>query len=128
MDSEVRKYAGESALVGNKVPLTYGWSSNLSAQYSFDVGPAEVSLWGGYERRSDLYWHIDNADKQDAVDLANARLTVAVSSWRATLWAQNLFDQKYTEEFFANEYLGLFSDIRYPGTPRRYGVSLTYQF
>ncbi len=128
MDSEIKKYNGAAAIAGNEVPLTYGWSSNLSAQYTFDVGPAEVSLWGGYERRSDLYWHIDNADRQEAVNLANARLTVALSSWRATLWAQNLFDEKYTEEFFANEYLGGFSDIRYPGTPRRYGVSLTYQF
>lgn len=128
MDSEIKDYDGSATFVGNEVPLTYGWSSNVSAQYSLDVGDAQVSLWAGYEHRADLYWHIDNADEQDPVDLVNARITADLGSWRATLWAQNLLDKEYTEEFFANEFLGLFSDIRYPGTPRRYGLSLTYQF
>jgi iron complex outermembrane recepter protein len=128
MDSEIKNFDGSRTFVGNEVPLTYGWSSNVSAQYSFDVGRALVSLWAGYERRADQYWHIDNADKQEVVDLTSARITADLGSWRATLWAQNLLDKKYTEEFFANEFLGLFSDIRYPGTPRRYGLSVTYQF
>lgn len=128
MNSEIKDYDGSATFVGNDVPLTYGWSSNVSAQYSFDVGPAAVSLWGGYEHRANLYWHIDNADKQDPVDLVNARITADLGSWRAALWATNLLDKEYTEEFFANEFLGLFNDIRYPGTPRRYGLSLTYRF
>jgi iron complex outermembrane receptor protein len=128
IDSRIQNFNGTSTFVGNKVPLTYGWSSNLSAQYTFQAGPAVISLWGGYERRTDNYWHIDNADKQAPVDLVKARIAVDVGSWRTTLWAQNLLNKAYTEEFFAKEYAGTFNDIRYPGNPRLYGVSLLYRF
>ncbi len=128
LDSEIEKYDGTEAFVGNRVPLTYEWSANASAQYAFSVGAAEVSFWVGYEWRTGNYWHVDNMDRQDTLNLVNARIGVDLNAWRVTLWARNLFDEEYTEEFFANEFLGLFSDIRYPGTPRRYGASVMYRF
>ena len=128
LDSRILDFNGTSLYVGNKVPLTYGWSSALSTQYSFLVGPATMTLWAGYERRADNFWHIDNADRQAPVDLVNMRLAAEFGSWTATLWSKNLLDKAYTEEFFAKEYAGTANDIRYPGEPRTYGLTLTYRF
>lgn len=58
----------------------------------------------------------------------NLRGSLIKGPWTASLWAENLFDKAYTEEFFANEFLGLFGDIRYPGTPRRYGLTVGFRF
>lgn len=128
LDSRILDFNGTRLYVGNKVPLAYGWSSNFSTQYAFQAGPATMTLWAGYERRADNFWHIDNADRQAPVDLLSARLAADFGSWSMTLWAKNLLDKAYTEEFFAKEFAGTANDIRYPGEPRTYGLTLEYRF
>jgi iron complex outermembrane recepter protein len=128
LDSKIKDFDGTALYHGNHVPLAYGFSSVLSAQYGIDLFGGRGSLRVDYTRRADNYWHIDNADKQSATDLVNASLNWERGPFRAQIWSRNTFDKKYTEEFFANEFLGLFGDIRYPGSPRRYGLSLSYSF
>lgn len=128
LDSRILDFNGTGLYVGNKVPLTYGWSSNLSTQYAFQAGPATVTLWADYERRAANFWAIDNADRQAPVDLVNSRIAVDIGSWTATLWAKNLLDKAYTEEFFPREFAGTATDIRYPAEPRTFGLTLKYRF
>lgn len=129
IDSKVKNFDGTALYRGNKVPLTYGWSYNLGAQYRHPLGDA-VSLIGriDYSGKGDNYWHIDNADKQDDVHLVNARLTLDMGRYTVAAFVENLFDVAYTEEFFAKNFSAGFTDIRYPGLPRRYGVTAGFKF
>jgi iron complex outermembrane recepter protein len=128
LHSEINDYNGTSLYVGNRVPLTYGFSSTFTAQYSKTVGTGQLILRTDYERHSDNYWFVDNGDKQSPVDLVNGRVGYDIGNWETALWTKNALNKRYTEEFFAKEYLGEPQDIRYPGTPRLYGVTVQYHF
>ena len=94
---------------------------------------ASVARWAlvsriEYTGKGDNYWHIDNDDKQSAVHLVDARVSAEFQNVTLSAFAENLFDENYTEEFFAQQFSALMSDIRYPGTPRRYGLSAMLRF
>lgn len=129
IDTKVKDYNGTAQFRGNKVPLTYRWSYTLFGQYRLPLDDDRALVARvDYSGRSGNYWHIDNADKQDAVHLVNARLTFDAKRYSIAFYATNLFKERYTEEFFAKEFSAGASDIRYPGQPRRYGVAATLNF
>jgi iron complex outermembrane recepter protein len=128
IDTKIKDFDGTPRFHGNEVPLTYRWSYTLFGQYRVPVGDNALVARIDYSGKSGNYWHIDNADKQDAVRLANARLTWDAKAYSIGVYVTNLFKERYTEEFFAKEFSAGASDIRYPGQPRRYGVSATYNF
>jgi iron complex outermembrane receptor protein len=128
IDTKIKDFNGTPQFRGNKVPLTYRWSYTAFGQYRIPVGDAGIVARVDYSGRSGNFWHIDNADKQKPVHLANARLTYDAKRYSIGLYATNLFKERYTEEFFAQEFSALANDIRYPGQPRRYGVTLTSTF
>ena len=129
IDSEIKDFDGTAVFRGNEVPLTYRWSYALYGQYEVPVSDsADLVARIDFTGMSGNYWHIDNADKQDAVQLANARLTYDADRFSLALYATNLFNERYTEEFFAKEFSAGANDIRYPGQPRRYGVAFTFDF
>jgi iron complex outermembrane receptor protein len=115
-------------VVGNRVPKSYSLSLSIGAQYSFDIGAANISMRADYETKRGNYWHIDNLDREKARHLVNATVKATIGKFSITGYADNLFNRKYTEEFFAQEWLFLFSDIRFPGRPRSYGARLRYDF
>ncbi|MFL9839759.1 TonB-dependent receptor [Sphingomonas sp. ST-64] len=129
IDTSIKDFDGTTQYRGNKVPLTYRWSYTLFGQYRAPLG-TDKSLIGrvDYSGKSGNYWHIDNEDRQDAVHLVNARVTFDARKYSIALYADNLFDTRYTEEFFAKQFSAGASDIRYPGQPRRYGVAASFNF
>jgi len=128
IDTKIKDFDGTARFRGNKVPLTYRWSTTVFGQYKIPVGDNGIVARVDYSGKSGNYWHIDNADKQDAVHLVNARLTWDAGAYSVALYATNLLKERYTEEFFAKEFSAGASDIRYPGQPRRCGVSATLTF
>jgi iron complex outermembrane receptor protein len=128
IDTKIKDFDGTQLFRGNRVPLTYRWSYNLFGQYRLPLGGNGLIARVDYSGKSGNYWHIDNADKQDAVKLVNARLTFAARNYSLALYATNLLKERYNEEFFAQEFSAGLSDIAYPGAPRRYGVSATLNF
>ena len=129
IDTNIKDFDGTARFRGNQVPLTYRWSYTVFGQYRARLG-GDMSLIAraDYLGKSGNYWHIDNADRQDPVHLVNARLTLEAPRFSIALYANNLFDTRYTEEFFAKEFSAGAADIRYPGQPRRYGVAATFNF
>ncbi|MBO9375879.1 TonB-dependent receptor [Sphingomonas histidinilytica] len=129
IDTKIKDFDGTARFRGNRVPLTYRWSYTAFGQYRAPLGDDRAIVARiDYSGRSGNYWHIDNADRQDAVHLVNARLTYDAKRYSIALYATNLFKERYTEEFFAKEFSAGAADIRYPGQPRRYGVSATLNF
>lgn len=128
LDTEVKDFDGTAAYRGNQVPLSYNWSYSLGAQYVHRLSWGALTSGFDYTGKGGQYWHIDNEDKQDPVHLVDARVSADFGKWTVAGFAENLFDKDFTEEFFASQFAGLLTDIRYPGAPRRYGLSVTYQF
>lgn len=128
IDSEITDFDGTGLYRGNQVPLTYGWSYAIGAQYRLPLGRSALTFRVDYSGRGDNYWHIDNDDRQNAVHLVNVRASLERGPVTLSVFAENLLDRGYTEEFFARQFSNLFSDIRFPGTPRRIGVSATFRF
>lgn len=129
INSKVKDFDGSDRYIGNKVPLTYGWSYALGVQYGQPIS-STATLTGrvDYNAKGDNYWHIDNLAKQNDLHLVNARMTLAIEQFSLAVFAQNLFNKKYTEEYFSKAFSAGFTDIRYPGAPRRYGVSAGFKF
>ncbi len=117
------------AETGNRTPKTTRSTINLGTQIDFPLGN---NLTGGlrvdWERRGDKYWHPDNVDEMDPVNLLNARFTIAGENWNATLWGRNLTDEFYYEDFNAQPFTGLPWNIGFPNRPRTYGLDLRYNF
>jgi iron complex outermembrane receptor protein len=126
--SRINDFNGTPLYVGNKSPLNYEYSYNLGAQYTkhFDV----LALTGriDYSHKEGLYWQVDNQDKQSPVDLVNLRLIADISNWELSLYATNVLNEKYTEEFCSKEFCGGVTDLRWPAMPRQVGAALRYTF
>lgn len=129
IDTDIKDFDGTNRFRGNKVPLTYRWSYTTFGQYRLPIDDDRALIARlDYSGRSGNYWHIDNADRQNAVNLVNARLTFDARGYSIALYATNLLKERYTEEFFAKEFSAGAADIRYPGQPRRYGVAASLKF
>lgn len=115
--------------VGKRVPLVYPWSYVLGAQYRWPLSDrARLTLRADYSARGGNYWEANNLDKQSAVHIVNARAAVEFGSLEVVVWAQNLFDEEYFEEFVSREFAGTIADVGFLGRPRTYGVTTTFRF
>ena len=116
-------------LEGNKTPTTNDYSLNLTARYAVSVASGfDLSARVDYERLGRLYWHVDNSDFQDPIDLVHLRLGLQGKSWSVSGFVRNMGDTRYNVEFLAKEYTGLELDFRYPSLPRTYGIEASKKF
>lgn len=117
------------SFIGNKIPLAYGYSANLGAEYELELGErTRAILRADYSLKGDMYWEANNLDKQSAVNLINATLTLEHGPASLSLWAKNLTGEDYYEEFVSREFAGTIFDVGFPASPRRYGLTGTLRF
>jgi iron complex outermembrane receptor protein len=121
-----------SQIVGNSLPLTYRWSTSAGAEYRRSFQLAR-NTWNGilridYSGRSGNYWAIDNLAEEDTRALFAASLRFDDGHTSVAFWGKNLTNQNYTEEFFPKQWCCTFTGIRWPGQPRRFGVTVTRHF
>lgn len=114
---------------GNDIPLAYGWSYKLGAQYTHQLDGG-VNLVGriDYSARGNMAWELANQDRQNAVHLVNVRLAVEYENVTFAFWAENLFDTNYFQEFVSREFAALPTDLGFPAAGRRYGLTATVRF
>jgi iron complex outermembrane receptor protein len=128
-DPDAVGYPPGFTFVGKKVPLVYEWSYALGAQYSARVSQAlELTVRGDYSGRGGNFWEANNFDRQDAVHLVNLSATLRNGNFAVSLWAKNLFDEKYFEEFVSREFAGTIFDVAFPAATRRYGITASMRF
>jgi len=109
--------------VGNKTPKTIPWSLKLGLQYDEPLASGvNGTLRVDYVHNDREFWQIDNQDVQKSLNLLNARAGVEVKNWGVYLWAKNLTDERYYEDYNPSKYSGLPYDIGSLAEPRTYGV------
>jgi iron complex outermembrane receptor protein len=118
----------DTSFVGNDIPLAYGWSYNLGAQYKTDLDQGWLTARVDFSAKGDLAWELANQDRQDDIYLVNARVVYELDYLSIALWSNNLFDETYYQEFVSREFSALPTDIGFPAAGRRYGITLTSNF
>lgn len=116
---------------GNRLEYAPTFTASATADYSRPVsdrldGFARVT----WTHHSSQYSDSSNAATffQKGYDLVNARLGVRSSTeskWEVALWADNLFDKFYDLGTAPDAFQTIFGKY---GTPRTYGVELSWQF
>lgn len=111
-------------------PLAPRSTLNLVAQVTLPIKKENNNLIfrAGMQRKGIIYWHINNKSFQDPITLFNARATWAVKNFSFAIWGENILDTKYNTEYFAKEFSGSGTDIRWPAQPMSFGVELAYRF
>ncbi len=130
-DSEIDDFDGTGAFVGKQTPSNIRYQAYVGTRYAKPVssklvGVARVDV----ELRGKQYWHPDNLDVQDPIELVNLRLGLVSSAWEVTAWARNLFDEEYYVEYADALWAGILSgnDIGHLGRPRSYGLDVRRKF
>lgn len=122
-------YPANFTVIGNEIPLVYSWSYVVGGQYRIPLGAdTSLTLRGDYSGRGGNYWEANNLDRQNSTHIVNARATLSHRNIEVAVWAQNLLDEDFFEEFISREFAGTITDAGFPGRPRRYGVTATFRF
>ena len=127
--SRIDDYDGTGLYVGNKLPHVNGWSYNFGLQYERTL-PRNIDMQArvDYNAYGDLYWEVDNANELKSADLVNTRVSFSLRAWTLTVYAENLFDNRFPLDLDSPEFIGSFTTIGYPNEPRRAGAKISYRF
>lgn len=136
MDTSIKKFdataygfAPGTDFTGNQLPFVYGWNVTFAAQYRVPLfSDFDLVTRVDYSAKGDMYWHLDNTDKQKPVYLMNARIMIENERYQLTFYADNLLNEDFNAEFIAPQWSGGLAPFAYPGEPRRYGVTASVKF
>ncbi|HUJ46800.1 MAG TPA: TonB-dependent receptor [Rhizomicrobium sp.] len=108
-------------------PQSYApdFTFNISAQYTFEMGDLgrltpRVNFGHVSDQWATLFDRPDFGDRLDPRNILGAQLAWQYGSWTATLYGMNLTDQHYIAAMNSN--------IRWAGSPRQFGFSLSKTF
>lgn len=110
---------------GTDAPFTPLYTLNLSAQYSFLVGPQyDGMLRVDYRRQDSQFLERGEIFEIGEKDYVNARVSLGNDTWTVTAFGDNLTDERQANEI---NNIG-FGFIRVPNKPRSYGLELALRF
>jgi iron complex outermembrane recepter protein len=130
MDSEITADAQIPQTVGQAVPLTSDYTFNLGINWTkpmssgrefvfrTDLHSIGDTYWGpGDPANTPLAW---NQTIRDPVNVVDMRVGLQGDDWSAVVWAKNLFDEEYNDEFS--------HPFVWKAMPQRWGIQYTKDF
>lgn len=113
---------------GNKSPYTVKSTLQIGMNSNFKIGEkSNLGFFINADHRGTQYWDPLEEYKQEPYTLVNARVNLTLNKIGITLWANNIFDTKFNQEFFPTAEFG-FNNLRFPNTPTTIGIDLSYRF
>lgn len=129
IDSEIKELEEFPQFVGNDVPKVPEVELLLGISGILPLGAhKDLSVHADYQHQGEMSWHIDNVDIRNSRDLFNLRLALDIGEWSVSVWGKNIFDESFTDEFYAVEFSGFAADNYFPDRGRRYGIEVAYEF
>lgn len=113
---------------GNRTPKTQKSTFSIGSQLEVPLGSLTGTLRVDYGRWGKKYWHPDNIDIRDPVNMLDLRVSVGNDRWTATAWGRNVLDEFYWQDFNAVEFGAPGVDLGSPSSPDTYGIELKYNF
>jgi outer membrane receptor protein involved in Fe transport len=125
--TNIAEFSLYPALVGREQAHAPDWDYALGAEYRAPQG-----WWGrvDIEGRGAFYFDYSHDQQSSSYSIVNLRLGRDFGPWRATLWARNLFDERYAVRgFFFGDEPPDFADKLYVrlGDPRQVGLTIDYR-
>lgn len=115
--------------VGNKAPFVSAHNILFSALYTWVLNEDNnMTFYADYSNNGKFYWHPDNFDVQDPYSIVNFNVTYNFKKIKLGVHGNNIFGTDFNSEYFSREFSGADRDLRFPGNPANYGVSLSYKF
>ena len=129
LDTEVKSEV--AAYDGNVLPNAPEYQFNGMVRYSF---PVSEKIWMmplvAFKTTDAKFTEATNLPLNYALGYTTFDFRFSVAppdfKWEVALWGQNITNEEYFEEVFWAEVLN--SGTAWPGAPRTWGVSLTYNF
>lgn len=113
---------------GNRTPKTQKSTFSFGSQLEIPLGSLTGTLRVDYGRWGKKYWHPDNIDVRDPVNMLDLRVSIGNDRWTATAWGRNVLDEFYWQDFNSLEFGAPGVDLGSPSSPDTYGVELKYNF
>ncbi|MEP7244264.1 MAG: TonB-dependent receptor, partial [Gammaproteobacteria bacterium] len=131
LDSDIKEF--DPALTvpaarGNRTPKTQKSSLSVGSQYEFPLGSLTGRVRADYSRWGKRYWHPDNIDVRDPVNMLDLRVSVSGANWTVTAWGRNLLDEFYWQDFNSVRFGAPGVDLGSPSQPDTYGLEFKYEF
>ncbi len=131
MNSEVTADAQIPHVVGQEVPLTSDYTFNLGINWAKPMGNGrELVVRSDLHSIGDTYWGPGdpaapgplgwNQTVRDPVNVVDLRVGLQGDDWSAVVWAKNLFDEEYNDEFS--------HPFVWKALPQRWGIQYTKDF
>ncbi|BCW88428.1 Vitamin B12 transporter BtuB [Alphaproteobacteria bacterium SO-S41] len=135
LNTEIVGYNGINAAGQNQLydgvsfPFSPKWQSSLTLTYNTPINETlgfQMAINGRYQSKSASDLGDDPRFGIKAYGLLNASVGVYAldDKWRFSVWGRNLTDEYYWSSVSSNANLV----VRFPGMPRTYGASLTFNF
>lgn len=104
-DSEIKAYALDPSVVGNRAPYIAKWTVNTGAQYEIPWNLFDTSLFTrvDYELRGNQFWDVENSTDRETLHFVNLRAGVTSNDerWELIGSIYNLTDKLYNSEWVA---------------------------
>ncbi|MDE0471085.1 MAG: TonB-dependent receptor [Ekhidna sp.] len=113
---------------GNTSPFTVKSTFQIGANAYINFSETSgATIHVNADTRGTLYWDPLEEYQQKPYTLVNARTEFTFSKMGVTIWANNIFDTAFNQEFFPTAEFG-FNNLRFPNTPTTVGLGLSYTF
>ncbi|WP_232476075.1 TonB-dependent receptor [Flavisphingomonas formosensis] len=125
-DAKIRKYTANPTTVGNQLPNTTKFKTNLALQYTQDLGGMDLLIRGNWEHLGKTYFHEGGTaigvPIRDPLNLFDGQIKLSLASgWSASLWGKNLTNKKYYDKVVVPDY-------NFQARPRSYGIDISKTF
>jgi iron complex outermembrane receptor protein len=141
LDSEIREFARQPEVVGNRSPYSPEWTYNLAFDYETDVfGSWEGAFRAAASGQAGMSYEYFSRERnggpplnyalseQPSYVLVDLRATLTRDTISVTLYSDNVFDEKYYSDAVSSIITGGLGELGVRGRSRRYGVELAYRF
>lgn len=131
LDSDIKEFDPTLTVPagrGNYTPRTQKSTLAVGTQYEFPVGSLMGRVRADYGRWGKRYWHPDNVDVRDPVNMLDLRVSLSGDQWTVTAWGRNLLDEFYYQDFNSVRFGAPGVDLGSASQPDTYGVEFRYEF
>jgi iron complex outermembrane receptor protein len=131
LDSEIKDIDPTltvAAIKGNRTPRTQESNLSFGTEYEFPIGALTARLRVDYNRMGKRYWHPDNLDVRDPVNLLDLRASIGNDQWTVTAWGRNVTDEFYWQSFNSVRFGAPGVDLGSQSQPDTYGIDFKYAF
>ena len=116
--------------LGRHPSYVYHQQFTASAQYITSIGSGIDAFIGSdfLLKAGNYFWYTNDGFKQEPIPLLNGRLGVKRNGAEIRIFAENLLNFSYVTSHDPSFVFGFAGDDAFPAPPRRYGVTVSYQF